>query len=310
MGKIAAVIVTYNRLDKLKKALECYDHQTCNVDILIVVNNHSEDNTQEYLDNWQDYPAPYIKKVINLPENLGGSGGFYAGEKAALEFNVDWVLVADDDAYPDLDVIEKFRVFLMNNIANGYSAICTKVCNVNRHIVLDHRRTYKIEFGLIFKSMNCPLKLYQQDQFNLTLFSYVGTFLNAKALVKVGLCNPDLFIYCDDSEHSLRMHEFGNIICIPSMTFVHDSGQSTQNKNRNILLSWREYYGHRNYTYMLNQHHHFAALYNAVYQLLKASIKYFGYPSCFKLVYTAFLDGFGNKLGKHKLYKPGFSIKK
>ena len=310
MEKIAAVIVTYNRLDKLKIALKSYNSQTNNIDILIIVNNHSEDKTQEYLENWLNVPKSYAKKVINLSENLGGSGGFYVGEKAALELDADWVLVADDDAYPYPDVIEKFRKYLVNNKMNHCSAICAKICDVNRQIVLNHRRTYNIKFGLIFKSTNCPLELYKKDQFTFTLFSYVGTFLNAKALAKVGLCNPDLFIYCDDSEHSLRMQKFGDIICIPSMTFVHDSGQGTQNQNKNILLSWREYYGNRNYTYMLNQKYHFAALCNAIYQLMKAFIKYFNHPSCIKLVIAALHDGFNNKLGKHKLYQPGYSINK
>ena len=46
------VLVTYNRLDKLKIALECYEKQSYLPKNIIVVNNASTDGTKEYLDEW------------------------------------------------------------------------------------------------------------------------------------------------------------------------------------------------------------------------------------------------------------------
>lgn len=50
---LACVIVTYNRLNYLKKALDCYDQQTKMPNYLIIVDNHSTDGTSDYLDGWK-----------------------------------------------------------------------------------------------------------------------------------------------------------------------------------------------------------------------------------------------------------------
>ena len=42
------VLVTYNRLDKLKIALECYEKQTYLPKNIMIINNASNDGTNEY----------------------------------------------------------------------------------------------------------------------------------------------------------------------------------------------------------------------------------------------------------------------
>ena len=69
--KIISVIVTYNRLSKLKKTLEAYDNQITHPYELIVVDNFSNDGTCDYLKQWVNCPSKYKKKVKSLKENLG-----------------------------------------------------------------------------------------------------------------------------------------------------------------------------------------------------------------------------------------------
>ena len=45
VGKIAAVIVTYNRLTKLKKALASYEQQLHKPNYMVIVDNASTDGT-------------------------------------------------------------------------------------------------------------------------------------------------------------------------------------------------------------------------------------------------------------------------
>ena len=47
--KIGAVVVTYNRLDKLKKALESFEKQLYLPAYVIVADNASTDGTAQYL---------------------------------------------------------------------------------------------------------------------------------------------------------------------------------------------------------------------------------------------------------------------
>ena len=50
---LGCVVVTFNRLDKLKKALQAYEVATVLPLYIIVVDNNSTDGTQEYLDSWE-----------------------------------------------------------------------------------------------------------------------------------------------------------------------------------------------------------------------------------------------------------------
>ena len=97
--KITAVVVTYNRLELLKKSIECLHAaleqvQSENIECHIcVINNGSTDGTHEWLDGQTDL------KVIHQ-DNVGGSGGFYTGIKKAYEEGADWIWCMDDDVFP------------------------------------------------------------------------------------------------------------------------------------------------------------------------------------------------------------------
>ena len=115
---IGAVIVTYNRLDKLKKCLAAYETQTYQPSKILVVNNASTDGTKEYLIQWEgDNTSPVQKYVLHMNENLGGAGGFAEGIRHMQDMEVDWIWIADDDAYPDekcLEVIEQYYESLLD----------------------------------------------------------------------------------------------------------------------------------------------------------------------------------------------------
>lgn len=121
ISPIGVVIVTYNRKEKLKKALKAYDQQIFLPCEIIVVNNASTDGTNEILDRWKSENSIYSKVVIDSKYNVGGSGGFYLGEKRALHDNISWIMIADDDAYPDTDYIKKYmRILTHIRIKNQF----------------------------------------------------------------------------------------------------------------------------------------------------------------------------------------------
>ena len=101
--RVTAVVVTYNRLKLLKECIEALLAQTYPEMDILVVNNNSTDGTQEYLDEL----TGKNKKVKNLslPENIGGSGGFYEGMKCAIKDNPDWLWIMDDDTIPEKDCV-------------------------------------------------------------------------------------------------------------------------------------------------------------------------------------------------------------
>lgn len=65
-NKVAVVLVTFNRLDKLKIALDCYEKQNIELAELIVVDNHSTDGTVQFLKDWEKRIGRFRRNVLYL----------------------------------------------------------------------------------------------------------------------------------------------------------------------------------------------------------------------------------------------------
>ena len=72
MQTVAAVVVTYNRLNDLKLCIDSLNQQTRPLDAIIVINNGSTDGTSGWL-------AEQNGLTVITQSNLGGAGGFLAG---------------------------------------------------------------------------------------------------------------------------------------------------------------------------------------------------------------------------------------
>lgn len=308
--KIAAVLVTYNRLEKLKKTIQAYTNLIEPVDYLVVVNNHSDDGTAEFLAEWGKTNTPFVKDIIHLSDNMGCSGGVYEASKRALTHDVDWVLVADDDAYPDKNIISEFKKFVTCNDIRNISAICSTVKRIDQTIDVGHRKWYKSLLGIRPLFIPSEVSDYKKDSFDIDLFSYVGVFLKVDVLNKIGLCNPGLFIYYDDIEHSMRVNKTGRVVCVPKILFDHDDGAGQAKADTSVILSWRDYYAIRNKIYTLLKYKPITGVFWTISRLFMCYVKHIGSLKAQKLYITAIIDGVKGNLGKHPKYRPGFAIKK
>lgn len=293
---IGVVIVTYNRIEKLKIALKSFEKQTLLPSYIVVVNNASTDKTVDFLKVWKEKETSFSKYVINLSENLGGSGGFYTGLKYAQTLNSDWIWVSDDDAFPDKDALKNAKRFLNKK----YSAVCGAVIN-NGKIDLNHRRKLNFKWCKVI-SKDIPKKAYSQQKFELDSFSYVGTIINKQKLRMIGLPRKGYFIWMDDTEHSLRLRTVGKIICVPSVKIYHNTGKEQG-------VSWKTYYGIRNKADMYRRNlpkRYF--LYFCYFGLLKVKINnLLGRHKQFNvLAKKAYIDALHGKQGLDSTYKPGW----
>lgn len=305
------VIVTFNRLSKLKKALLCYEEQTQSFRNLIVVDNCSNDGTKEYLDEWKHHETTFRKIVIHSSENVGGAGGFYLGQKKAMELGADWVFVADDDAYAAPTMVEEFYKFVNKHDCLKLSAICATVRNMDGSIAEYHRDRYEIVNGTNwfykeFKRVHIAEEEYGQEYFTIDLLSYVGSFINANAMRMYGLVNPKYFIFFDDSEHSLRLKKFGEILVVPKIRISHEGGIA---QTRKEVISWRNYYEIRNSTRMLLKHFPRTTIHSVlveVRRVLGRMIHKSETNELDLLIETAVIDAALGRLGMHKKYRPGW----
>ena len=111
--RVCAVVVTFNRKALLRVCIGSLLAQTRPLDKIVIIDNASTDGTDALLR--EEFAG---LDVLSLPVNSGGSGGFHAGMKWAVERGFDWVWVMDDDVRMRPDALETML---------GYEAIADMI---------------------------------------------------------------------------------------------------------------------------------------------------------------------------------------
>jgi rhamnopyranosyl-N-acetylglucosaminyl-diphospho-decaprenol beta-1,3/1,4-galactofuranosyltransferase len=222
---IAAVVVTFNRKELLKQNLDALIGQTYPLDQIIVIDNHSSDGTELFL-NDAGYLKKSLIKYIRLPENSGGAGGFYEGIKAAYEGGFDWIWGMDDDAIPAPNALEILIQKSSNDTQSCYWSNCDQD-NVD----------------------------YCDDIKIVNHWMFVGFLINKDVVQTVGFPRKDFFIYHDDFEYAKRIVRHGYLIKKVKTSLINHVCHLTPSQSRKIfkwkitapqLADWRIYYHTRN----------------------------------------------------------------
>lgn len=244
--RTAAVVVTYNRLDKLKNVLHCLETQTHLPELLVVVDNASTDGTKEYLESYRDsfgFADRVELDIVTLPQNVGGAGGFSAGMRRAYDLDADFAWIFDDDGYPEPDALEK--------LIDGYDAACQKMgpdvpfaCSMVKFID-----------GTI-SEMNNPVTTWDWGRLmaqglNVALVnrcSFVSVLIPRWVMEDYGLPYKEYFIWFDDAEYTTRITKACPGIQVMDSIVLHDMGA---NKGVNYSMIdeknvWKFEYGARN----------------------------------------------------------------
>ena len=104
--KVAAITITFNRLELTKRMVDKF-YESTKVDYHLFIDNGSTDGSQEWIQQNFDN--------IFLPENMGIAYAFATAVNALEDF--DYILKLDNDVEPvTLNIIEKMlKFFEMNN---------------------------------------------------------------------------------------------------------------------------------------------------------------------------------------------------
>lgn len=192
--KIAAVLVTFNRVELLKLAVESLKAQSFYVDEIIVVNNNSTDGTKSYLDGEREL------RSIHLPNNTGGAGGFHEGVKFAVTLDVDYIWIMDDDAIATKDALLEL-IKASEKIKNEWGFICSKVISDDNIFMSGPVISVKKN-----NSGYLNWAEYGEDGIiGVDKASFVSFFTQKKHVLKYGLPIKEMFIWGDDTEYSWRL---------------------------------------------------------------------------------------------------------
>ncbi|WP_449277091.1 glycosyltransferase family 2 protein [Leucobacter sp. GX24907] len=240
MAGVAAVIVTFNRLEKLKRVIASVESQTLQPSSMVIVDNASTDGTREFL---AELTSEIPLEIVALPTNTGGAGGFSAGMRRAYEIGADHVWIMDDDGYPAPPALER----LVSGIDATSAALdarvpfaCSVVLFTDGEICEMNNPTPTWDWGrLLVKGFDAVL---------VTQCSFVSVLIPRWVLEAHGLPFKEYFIWFDDAEYTLRIaKETPGVQILDSIT-VHDMGENKGVNYGHIdeQNAWKFEYGVRN----------------------------------------------------------------
>lgn len=243
-ARIAAVVVTYNRLQLLQECIAALKDQSSLPNEIVIINNGSTDGTADWL-------ASQNNITVITQQNAGSSGGQYTGVKYAVDKNYDWVWCMDDDTIPTADALQAF--VSSEYFISSTSFLCSAVL-------------WKDD---TFHKMNRPLLIAggYEETFHKDLksseiiyASFVSVLINTKAVITAGYPLKKMFIWFDDLEYTIRLRKFGPGYLIGNSVVYHKTeknlGPDFLPKGRK--LNSKEVLGIRNYLFIRKNIYPFA----------------------------------------------------
>lgn len=193
-SNVAAVVVTHNRLDMLKDAIEALKAQTYNTDI-VIINNGSTDGTFEYLNAVEDI-------MVIHQDNVGATGGFFSGIKYAAEQGYEYSWVMDDDVIPDKEALHYLlQDYDFLSTLEDVGFVCGRVFSTEHEFAnvpsIDYspNGTGYADWGKYLERGIIPVQSA----------TFVSVLIPTKIVKEVGLPLREYFIWGDDTEYTLRI---------------------------------------------------------------------------------------------------------
>ena len=214
---VAAVVVTFNRRDKLPTTIAAIRSQSYPVEAIYVVDNASTDGTGALLSLYENDPDI---QILRMAENLGGAGGFTIGMEQAHAGGQDFVWVMDDDCYPTPECLARLvagyrtaRRMLPHDVPWACSLVTVPdggLCNMNNPV------THWDWPRLMVRGHNVAL---------VTEATFVSLLVPTHLITAFGLPLSEYFIWFDDKEFTLRLSTAkGPGIVVLDSIAVHDIG--------------------------------------------------------------------------------------
>ncbi len=201
MDQIYAVVLSYKRKELLKRCLDGINAQTRRFAGVIVVDNASNDGTEEMLLQSQ---LPNLKVYV-LSHNTGASGGFSAGFRIAYQQGADYIWMMDDDVIPEPNALEELLSAGDRLKAKGspYSFLLSRAYTEDgllTNVPSVDTRANAVGYE------NWPLML-DLGVIPVRPATYVSILVPRVSLQRHGLPLAAMFMWGDDTEFTLRISQ-------------------------------------------------------------------------------------------------------
>lgn len=235
---VAVVVVTHNRATLLAGMLDGLAAQTHPPDAIIVVDNASSDGTAELLAARTDLSL----RVLALPENTGGAGGFHRGLAAARDAGFDRMWLMDDDVVPAPDCLQ---------VLMGIDEDCLMAVREDRAGQLVEKSALRFDLSnpLVARPKTAAVDTRYSARAQMPALvpvenvAFEGFLLRRSVVQEIGLPDPSFFIFYDDCDYALRARQAGRSIwAVRDAVLVRQLAFDQQH----ALDGWKGYYMYRN----------------------------------------------------------------
>lgn len=221
MPKIYIIIVTYNAMKWAERCFSSLRQSTIPINC-IVIDNGSQDGTQEYIKN--NFPEV---DFIQSPENSGFGKANNLGIEKAYKAGADFIYLMNQDAWIFPDSIQELLNVYNNYPDNHQIGILSPMhiagnerqldIFLDKYIAHNFEKTRLIS-DLYFQTL--------QSYYEISFINAAHWFIPKKTIEIVGGFNPYFFHYGEDNEYINRLHFHKmKILLAPKSKAIHDGKQ-------------------------------------------------------------------------------------
>ncbi|UPO75591.1 glycosyltransferase family 2 protein [Arthrobacter sp. Helios] len=210
---VAAVVVSYNRVDLLRKCLSALESQDRQPDEIMLVDNGSTDGSVAMVQ--QEFPGV---SIFETGANLGGAGGFAWGVERAIAAGHDAAWLMDDDAEPLPGSLSPL-VAAMENAPERPGFVTSLVVNPEGAPNSGHLPDLSADASK-------QLAANALGGIAVNSASFVGVLIDLKAAAKMPLPFADFFIWFDDAEYTRRLSRGAYGMVLPESRISHPEKQN------------------------------------------------------------------------------------
>lgn len=232
--RVAAVVVTYNRLPLLRQCLHALTSQNVSPDAIWVIDNASTDGTEEAV---RALSVPGLE-YRNTGRNLGGAGGFCYGIREAALAGYDALWLMDDDTLPEPGALEAL-LRADTQLKGKYGWLSSRALAPDGSDQPMNRQR---------KTPYTDVESFSGEQIPAVMASFVSLFLRTETIRRYGLPIAEFFIWSDDWEYTRRISRDVLGYVIPQSRVIHAmKNPGTVNIATDAASRWDRYrYFYRN----------------------------------------------------------------
>lgn len=242
--KLSIIIVNYNTrviLDEcIGSILKNPFHENFEV---IVIDNASSDGSVEFIR--QKYPS--VMLLVN-EKNLGFAGANNRGVKTARG---KYILLLNSDAEVLDGSLDKMFDYMETNPSVGI--VGPKLIGAGGKIIQMSwgwlptilkellQKIFTPEHIFKYEFLQLMVKFLERKQREVELVSGACMFIRKEVLNSVGLLDENFFLYFEEPDFCMRVHNAGwKIIFLPDVEVIHKLGQTMKKIGKETLITYRK----------------------------------------------------------------------